>query len=202
MKLLSIITPYYNTYEYLKKISDVLRPQLTDEVEWIIIDDGCHDRRINEFATIPIHLLYNSGNASRPRNFGLDLATGEYIVFIDSDDMIAPNYVETILNKIKAEDFDYCYFGWKTKKIEFMIEREPEEWNCSVCNCIYKKSLIGETRFDENRNIGEDRDFNERVRKGKRSNIKEILYQYFYREREGSLSKQYRDKIIKAKKEG
>lgn len=37
---LSIITPYYNTLEYIKKLRDVLEPQLTDNIEWIIIDDG------------------------------------------------------------------------------------------------------------------------------------------------------------------
>lgn len=42
---LSIITPYYNTLEYIKKLRDVLEPQLTDKIEWIIIDDGCNEKR-------------------------------------------------------------------------------------------------------------------------------------------------------------
>jgi Glycosyl transferase family 2. len=41
---LSIITPYYNTLEYIKKLRDVLEPQLTDKIEWIIVDDGCNEK--------------------------------------------------------------------------------------------------------------------------------------------------------------
>ena len=42
---LSIITSYYKTLEYTKKLADVLIPQLTKETEWIIVDDGCNEKR-------------------------------------------------------------------------------------------------------------------------------------------------------------
>ncbi|MBR2828593.1 MAG: glycosyltransferase [Bacilli bacterium] len=185
---LSIITPYYNTFVFTKKLSEILSPQLTEEVEWIIVDDGTEDYQLDELNAKIIHLNENSGNASRPRNIGLDNAKGKYITFIDSDDLVESNYIEKIINKIDTEDFDYCYISWKTKNCEYIIKEEPPEWNCCVWNCIYKKDIIGNERFNENYNLSEDKDFNIRVRKGKRTNIEDILYIYNWKERENSLS--------------
>lgn len=186
---LSIITPYYNCLEYTKKLAEVLIPQLTDEVEWIIIDDGCQEEQLNDIKATIIHLKENSGGASKPRNIGLDIAKGEYIAFIDADDIIEPDYIETILSKIKKEDFDYCFIGWKSKVFE--IIGEPPEWNCCVWNTIYKKSLISDKRFREDLVIAEDYDFNCRVRMGKKVIIDKVLY--FYNDTPNSLMKRGTD---------
>ena len=153
---LSVVTPYYNCLEYTKKLAEILEPQLTNEVEWIIIDDGCNETELDNFKAKVIHLPINSGGASVPRNAGINLARGEYIVFIDSDDQIMPNYIETILNKINSEDFDYCYFGWESPSFKIIIEDEPPAWNLCVWNCIYKKDIIGNERFNPEIIIGED----------------------------------------------
>lgn len=120
--------------------------------------------------------------ASKPRNTGLDYCSGEYIVFIDSDDMVSENYIATILEKINSSEFDYCLIGWKyigERDDEYILTNETiPDWNMSVWNCIYAKSLIGDKRFNENMRIGEDGDFNDRVRAGKSTNIPEILYYY------------------------
>lgn len=201
MVKLSIITPYYNTLEYTKRLNEVLSKQLTEEVEWIIIDDGTEDYELDQLNAKVIHLKENSGNASHPRNIGLDYAQGKYITFIDSDDLVETNYIEKILNKIDTEDFDYCYISWKTKDSVQIIKEEPPEWNCCVWNCIYKKDIIGNERFNENYNLSEDKDFNLRVRKGKRTNIEDILYIYSWKEREDSLSSLYAKGKIQFKKE-
>ena len=75
---LSIIIPYYDTYEYTEKLMDVLIPQLNDKVEVFIIDDGCNDTRLDKYISSNVrvwHLPENSGGASKPRNVGLDFAT-------------------------------------------------------------------------------------------------------------------------------
>ena len=174
---LSIITPYYNTLSYTKKLAEVLEPQLTDNVEWIIVDDGCNELELDKLKAKVYHLDRNTGGASIPRNIGLDKASGEYIVFIDSDDLVVSNYIQTILNKTN-ETWDYCYMSWKSQHGKTIIENEPPTWNCCVWNCIYKKELIGNERFDAKYKMAEDFDFNKRVRKGIRGNIKEILYIY------------------------
>lgn len=191
---LSIITPYYKTLEQMKKLAKRLEPQLTNQVEWIIVDDGCNETELDNIKAKVIHLEENSGGASVPRNVGLDSATGEYITFIDSDDMVSPHYIEQILNKIK-ENWDYCYMSWESNNIACLITNEPPSWNCCVWNIIYKRELIGEVRFDPKLKKAEDWDFNKKVKRGKKANITDVLY--IYNNTEGSLSKQketYNDK--------
>lgn len=188
---LSIITPYYNVLEYTKRLASVLEPQLNEDVEWIVVDDGCNEVEIDNFNAKVIHLPENSGGASIPRNVGLDNAKGEYIAFIDADDLVMDDYIETILNKIESEEFDYCYISWKSKIFNVVIADEPPAWNCCVWNCIYKKKLIGDIRFKPELIIAEDYDFNVRVRNGKKSNIEKILY--YYNDTPNSLMKRGRN---------
>ena len=198
--ILTIITPYYKTLDYTKELARILKPQLTKEVEWIIIDDGCNEKELDSFDAKVIHLEENSGNAAVPRNIGLENARGKYIVFVDSDDLVSNDYIEKIINKIKETDFDYCYFSWKTQDQKVIINDEPPEWNTCVWNCVYKKELIGDTRFDSINNLGEDKVFNNIVKKGKRENIKDILYYYNWK-RPGSISSCYREGKIPFKRE-
>lgn len=184
--LISIITPYYNTLFQTKELAKVLTPQLNEKIEWIIIDDGCNEKQLNKLNAKVIHLKENSGGASIPRNVGLDIAKGKYILFIDSDDIITKNYIEVILNKLN-EDFDYCYISWKSDFAVITIKDKPPEWNCCVWNCIYKKDLIGNERFNPNLIIAEDYDFNKRVRKGKYTSIQDIIY--IYKNNPNSLTK-------------
>ena len=186
--LISIITPYYNVREYIIELAKVLTPQLTDQVEWIIVDDGCNEKVLDNFKAKVIHLEKNSGGASIPRNIGLDNVKGKYIAFIDSDDLVSDDYIQTILDKTK-EEWDYCYISWKGKINQIIIREEPPKWNCCVWNCIYKRELIGNERFKPELKIAEDYDFNNRVRKGKRANITKIIY-YYNEETPNSLTKQ------------
>lgn len=183
---LSIITPYYNCYEYTMELARVLQPQLNDNVEWIVIDDGCNEKRLDNLKAKVIHLENNSGGASKPRNIGLDNATGEYIAFIDADDMITKDYVEQVLKKCN-EGYDYFYIGFLFKGIRVIITDKPPNWNCCVWNTVYKKELIGDKRFNEKLVLAEDYDFNRKVRYGRFSNINKILYKY--RNNPNSLTK-------------
>jgi len=175
--VISIITPYYKTLKEIKSLAKILEPQLTEDVEWIIIDDGCNETELDKLKAKVIHLEKNTGGASIPRNTGIDVAKGKYIAFIDGDDKVTDDYVAKIKEKL-TDNFDYCYIGWKSKHHNIIIDDEPPAWNCCVWNCIYKKSLIGEERFNPIYKKGEDYDFNIRVRKGVKSNIKDILYIY------------------------
>lgn len=174
---LSIITPYYNALDYIKELAKILEPQLKNMVEWIIIDDGCHEAELDKFNAIVVHLPNNSGGASKPRNIGLDIAKGKFIAFIDSDDTVSPDYIEKIFNSFYTK-YDYCYLGWDSPHYTIVIEDQPPSWNCCVWNCIYKKSLIGSKRFDEGLVIGEDYEFNNKVRIGIHHSIREVLYHY------------------------
>ena len=180
---LSIITPYYNALRYIKALAYMLEPQLTDEVEWIIIDDGCHEQELDKFKAKVIHLEENSGCAGIPRNHGLDVAQGEYITFIDADDFVSDHFVEKILEKILTSEFDYCLMTWKSVHQQFVVDvtNGRPEWNCSVWGIVYKKETIGNTRFNDNR-IAEDYAFNQQVLTGKEEKITELMYFYNFNE--------------------
>lgn len=183
---LSIIIPYYNTYEYTVKLLKKLENQVTDEVEVIVVDDGCHEMRLDNITKIGEegkgklligHLQKNSGGASLPRNKGLDNATGEYIAFIDSDDDITDDYIEQILNKIKRKP-DIIFLSWKSKKQQLIMNTKPPTWNCAVWCRVYKKEIIGNTRFDENLRVAEDWKFNQQIKYQKSACIRNIVYIY------------------------
>ena len=177
--LISVIIPTYNRNEKLLKLLQCLQNQMQDNVEVIVVDDHSDNELKLEFPEWLkyIRLEENSGGASVPRNIGLDNAKGKYIVFIDSDDLVSDDYIETILNKIN-EEWDYCFISWKTSTNTIIIKDNPPNWNCCVWNCIYKKEIIGNERFNPNLRIAEDYDFNIRVRKGKKANIEKVLYYY------------------------
>lgn len=196
---LSIIIPYYNSLIYIKELFKVLEPQLNNEVEVIIVDDGCNEKELDNLKAKVIHLEENSGGASIPRNVGLDNAKGEYIAFIDSDDSVSENYISTILAKIETDDFDYCYFSWQATEFTIIIDDVPPAWNCCVWDCVYKRETIGDNRFNPKFKMAEDANFNNRVRKGKKEIIPKILY-YYNRKSPNSLTKQgqlYNEKFTK-----
>lgn len=98
--LISIIIPIFNGEKYIfETIQSVLNQTYTNW-EMIIVDNKSTDDSIKVIKTICdnrikiIHLEYNSGGPARPRNIGLDNAKGEYIAFLDADDVWLPNKLE------------------------------------------------------------------------------------------------------------
>ena len=196
---LSIIIPYYNSWEYTEKLLERLIPQLTEETELIIVDDGCNETRLEKLVdwllvtkrnvrerqpyVKIIHNTKNSGGASVPRNIGLDIAKGEYVTFIDSDDMISEDYIRTIIPRLK---FDIIFISWRTPKKDIVFMLRPPKWNCAVWCRIYKREIIGDTRFDENLRIAEDWKFNENIKYETSYCIQKVIY-YYNQGRKGSI---------------
>lgn len=190
---LSIITPYYNVLNYIKELASVLEPQLNDEVEWIIIDDGCHEKELDNMNAIVIHLPYNNGCAGIPRNYGLDIAKGDYITFIDADDLVSHNFIKKILNKIQITDFNYCLLNWEKidKSLYVDVTNGRPDWNCSVWGIVYKKDNIKNIRFN-NKKFAEDYDFNQAVLFGIEEKINDEFL-YFYSSNENGLSANWKE---------
>jgi glycosyltransferase involved in cell wall biosynthesis len=106
MTKLSVIIPVYNSNEYLRKCLDSVLSQKNTDLEVIIINDGSNDgseKTVSEYADKDSRiLLINQENRGIPfsRNKGLSLATGEYILFIDADDYIAPDSLQRIVKEV------------------------------------------------------------------------------------------------------
>lgn len=141
---LSIIIPYYKTYEYTKALLKELSIQVTPEVEIILVDDGCHEYRLDEFKFVNIIHLDKNGGASHAWNVGLDRAQGKFIGFIDSDDMITMDYIERLLDAIDKDLADEIVFNF------IDIDRNKIHIN-PTCRAIWKAIYRREIcpRFNE-----------------------------------------------------
>lgn len=189
---LSIITPYYKCLSKIKSLANILTPQLSNEVEWIIIDDGCHEQELDNINAIIIHLLNNSGCAGIPRNYGLDIAKGEYITFVDADDLVSPHFIKKILEKINSSTFDYCLMSWKHQEDRFIVDvtQGRPEWNCSVWGILFKADNLKNIRFNDKK-FAEDFDFNQQTLIGKQEIIPDFLY--YYGSNENGLSANWKE---------
>lgn len=195
---LSIIIPYYNAETYTKKLLECLNKQMQPEVEVILIDDGSDKPFKPSYDWLTVHRKRNGGAASA-RNKGLDMAAGDYIAFIDADDMVANNYIAAILEKIDTEHFDYCYISWKTLpggwnyqvKIKSVDDMFPP-FNLCVWNRIYSREMIGDVRFNTKKAIAEDAQFIREVKETGRKKAFISEYLYFYRsDATDSLTKKF-----------
>lgn len=118
IKKLSLIIPVYNVEQYLQRCLDSIRPLLTKEIEIIIIIDGSVDRSkeiadtfAKESPDIIKVIVQKNAGLSAARNAGLNVAHGEYIWFIDSDDYIDVNEFFKIRSNINSQKYDAIVFG-------------------------------------------------------------------------------------------
>ena len=114
---LSIVVPVYNTEKYLKRCMDSIINQTLKEIEIIIIDDGskeecallCDELSKTDSRIKVVHK--QNGGLGFARNSGIEVATGEYIGFVDSDDYIEPQMYESLYNAAKKNDADIAISG-------------------------------------------------------------------------------------------
>ncbi len=117
MKKVSIIIPIYNTKEFLPSLFDSLLSQSYGNIEIIAVDDGSTDgstQTCKEYAEkdgrIRFYPIENTG-VSGARNFGLDKAEGDYVMFLDSDDHYKENAVEKLMDAAESSDADIVSAG-------------------------------------------------------------------------------------------
>ena len=183
MVKLSIVIPYYETYELTVKLLKELSIQVNDNVEVILVDDGCNEFRLDsEFDYVNIIHSDKDYGVSHARNVGIEISKGEYIAFIDSDDMITNDYVERLLSAIEEIKTDIIYFNWADFN-ENSIIRHPQ--NYAVWKAIYRKEIL--PKFNEEMKFNEDVFFQEDLAREKHteSYIDRVLYIY-NSNREGS----------------
>ena len=201
MVKLSIVIPYFETFELTRKLLIHLSLQLKDEVEIILIDDGFNeswfDRFKNQYNINNIKLIHqNNQGVAKTRNKGIELAKGKYIAFIDCDDMITSNYIDVLLNAIDKYDTDIINFNWLNINTNSVIRKptNPAPWKA-----IYKKEKI--SKFREDMSYGtEDLDFQAEIKQGITTGKYSITYLdrvlYLYNSnREGSLTWKKENKL-------
>ena len=164
MKKVSIIVPVYNVEKYIRKCILSLVAQTYENIEIIFVNDGSPDdsqKIIDEFAErdYRIHsIIKKNEGVSTARNCGLEKATGEYIIFVDSDDYLEPEYTSYFVNMIEKDNSDVAVsFGLYDEKNSMKdegddyslidAERMTEllylgRTGVAVWNKIYRKSFL------------------------------------------------------------
>jgi len=137
MLKISVIIPVYNVEKYLPECLDSIIKQTFKDIEIICIDDGSTDGSLNilnEYASKDARfIILNQGNqgVSAARNNGLDIATGKYVAFIDSDDyLISNDYFENLYNACEKYNADISVASiirGNEKKSEYILKIEKEE---------------------------------------------------------------------------
>lgn len=179
--IFSIIIPTYNRAELLKRCLDSVVSQTFTDWEAIVVDNYSEDNTeeiVLSYNDDRIRYLknYNYGVIAVSRNKALDLANGNYICFLDSDDSWVPNKLEIILPYMK--EYDLVYHNYIKNYNDGVKDRHPnsnfyEIKECTVnyviqrgdpinpsCSCV-RSNAIGSTRFDESKDLFavEDYDF-------------------------------------------
>lgn len=114
MPLISVIVPIYKVEQYLNRCVDSILAQTFKDFELILVDDGSPDNCgtiCDKYAEKDsrVHVIHKlNGGLSDARNAGLDIMSGEYVMFVDSDDIIHPSTIEHLLKTLTEYDADIC----------------------------------------------------------------------------------------------
>ncbi|WP_178985257.1 glycosyltransferase [Winogradskyella helgolandensis] len=163
---ISVIVPVYKVETYLHRCIDSITNQTYTNLEIILINDGspdssgkiCDDYATKDNRIIVIHKK-NEGS-SCARNAGLDIATGDYIAFVDSDDYINELMLETMLNKLLDHQLDVVEITPKSKYNQTSadnhfeiqdkstaLKRIIQNTTFSVWCRLYKRAIVHDLRF-------------------------------------------------------
>lgn len=148
--MISIIIPIYNVEKYLNKCIDSILNQTYSDLEIILVDDGSTDKssEICEYykeIDNRIRVIHKkNGGLSEARNVGIDIAKGEYIAFLDSDDWADENLYKRLyqLSQKYSSDISMCSFKWVQNEKEVLnkIDEEIVYSNLEALNKIYDKN--------------------------------------------------------------
>ena len=187
--MISIIIPVYNREQYIEECIRSIQAQSYKNYEIILIDDGSTDNTLSICRSLaesePAIRILESGHVgvSAARNIGLDAAEGDFIFFLDSDDIIHPRLLETLVTGLKTTDATIagtqCISIWEQNwhKVYEYIEKYPgpgettyqtfentlEAVFCGgksplgmIGGVMIRRDTIGDTRFRNDLYIGED----------------------------------------------
>lgn len=219
----SIIVPVYNVEKYLTHCLDTLRNQSYRNIEIILVDDGSTDRSgaiCDQYQQVDsrIRVIHKeNGGLSSARNAGIQIATGEYFSFVDSDDWVSVYMIETLLDAVVETNSDIAVCGFfcvkendispdamdgtirvmnKETAVEELINWKIRDY---AWNKLYARKLFNDILYPVGHNY---EDMFTTYRLFLKSNqivqIPDILY--YYRIRSGSIANEARqEKLLKNK---
>ncbi len=210
MPKISVIVPIYNRVNSLDRCVESIMRQTYKDLEIILVNDGSTDSSLqtcNEFAQKDSRIVVldkPNGGVSSARNAGIDIATGEFIAFVDADDYIDKTMYEKLLALAVKEnsDFAVCKFYIEYKENSYIkkhIQSGLEDFVCNrnisctikpwgtsgaaasvIWSMIVRRDIIGNIRFDTSLIHTEDTLFflNILLKARRRNVLDEYLYFY------------------------
>lgn len=211
--VISVIVPVYNVQEYVGLCIDSVLKQTYKNIELILIDDGSKDESAiicAEYARTDSRVKFvtrNNNGVSVARNIGLEIARGDYVTFVDSDDVLNIHYIEAlhgiarrhnsdivsckhmkfienneINNKQKPKD-NYEITDKFEAILNLLYQRQTDN---SVFAKLYRRNTVRKQRFNKKSSYSEDLEFNYKVFLGADKFVFTDSILYYYRNRPGS----------------
>jgi glycosyltransferase involved in cell wall biosynthesis len=155
----SIVIPHYNQNQWL---NEAIESALANNpLEVIVVDDGSDVKPTNLLCTL---ITKENGGLSSARNAGIRVAKGDWIVCLDSDDVLPPLYCETLLKIALQDNVDIVGCGYKTfgeTNIEWKTRGEITlddliDGNRTQCAALFKREIFNKVQFDENMKHGQE----------------------------------------------
>lgn len=166
--MVSVLVAVYNVRDDLKRCMDSIIGQTYTKLEIIVVDDGssdgsaeiCDEYKNKDSRIRVIHK--ENGGLSSARNVGIENATGDYVLMVDSDDYMLPNMIEIMLDTMKEHNADICVCGAYENqpnntvelhkvhvydKEEVMNQILTDKISSQTWNKLIKRSCIGDVRF-------------------------------------------------------
>ena len=227
---ITVIVPVYNVENYLRKCLDSIMAQTYKNIEIIVVNDGSTDTSgeiCKEFSGMDHRIIYieqENAGLSAARNTGLNNMSGDYVTFVDSDDWIEQDYIETLYKKIVEYQADIAvgnYYSYNEDEETYYFHiygnsyyekvydnisifenlYESQEMKSfaliSAWGKLYKAKLFDYLRFDKGK-LGEDGYFNQKMY----LSVNKVVYLnkglYAYRQRSGSITKTWTEKWMHA----
>lgn len=213
---LSIIIPIYNAEHYLEECIESILPEMKENIELLLIDDGSTDSSydiVKRYEKSNICILHHENHGvSYTRNRGIAESTGTYIMFVDADDRLLPGWSKVVL-KDCASKADVIYFSQKIagpheeiKKIDIVhgifgiVDGSNLGNMSSPCSKLYRREFLlqKQIQFDTKLINGEDGLFNlEVILKAEKYELYQKSF-YQYRIYIGSSSKRYSERFFES----
>lgn len=218
----SVIVPVFNGADFISDALDALLSQtLNEELEIIIVNDGSTDGSqeiidsyVNTYPNRIVSIEVDNGGAAQARNLGLEIANGEYIGFMDCDDMVDLTMFEKLYCAANEQNADIATCGYYRIDRGDVQRRDYVQRSCfgfNLCqapsllkrnvpyiwNKLFRKSFLEDNnfRFDEDLDIYEDLLFTYKafLKANKIIKVSQALYSYVF-SREGSLTYEFTEK--------
>lgn len=213
-KTISIIVPCYNSSSYLSRCLESLVNQSYPNIEIILVDNGSEDNTLEICKSYQLHdkrikiYIERKGNQGAARNLGIDKATGDYLMFVDSDDYVSKNFCQIAISSIQKYKSDICIFNYTTVKNEKYFKNEVFKntdsgivnkevamkslfYESFSYNKIYKASCFSNIRYPTSKKYEDVLTIYRVFDKAETFSYVD-KYLYYYIKREGSTTSQYK----------